>query len=162
MCYTECMRHNPARVLNLRIPPDIRPRLDALARARQTSRHHVAVSALLSGVDRLEAGGDVASGTEPLAGAADDMADGNVADVAEGAAVRAAGAPKGLAAVGLVAVAVGEVAAPGGGAASEGTSAPAVGAPVAHPASGTAPRSAGMMGWWRSESLPVTAGSVTQ
>lgn len=59
VCYTEGMRHNPDRVLNLRVPADLRPRLDALADARQTSRHHVAVQALLSGVEGLEAAAPV-------------------------------------------------------------------------------------------------------
>ena len=54
MCYTVGMRHDPARVLSLRVPPDLRPRLDALAAARGASRHRVAVDALARGLDAIE------------------------------------------------------------------------------------------------------------
>lgn len=54
MCYTVAMRHDPARVLSLRVPPGLRPRLDAVAAARGASRHRVAVDALARGLDAIE------------------------------------------------------------------------------------------------------------
>lgn len=49
------MRHDPARTLSLRVPRELRPRLDTLARARGTSRHAAAVEALTAGVEALTA-----------------------------------------------------------------------------------------------------------
>ena len=54
VCYTVGMRHDPARVLSLRVPPDLRPRLDSIARDRGTSRHRAAVEALTAGLDVIE------------------------------------------------------------------------------------------------------------
>ncbi len=55
-CVTPCrVKHDPARTLSLRVPRDLRPRLDTLARARGTSRHACAVEALTAGVEALTA-----------------------------------------------------------------------------------------------------------
>ena len=61
------MRHDPARTLSLRVPRDLRPRLDTLARARGTSRHALAVEALTAGVEALTAAANELAPTPPEA-----------------------------------------------------------------------------------------------
>lgn len=64
------MKHDPSRVLSLRVPRDLRPRLDSLARTRGTSRHALAVEALATGVEVLSAGVEVLPGELATGGAA--------------------------------------------------------------------------------------------